>query len=808
MGGAWAAEGYAIRIADDAADESPAVASECENDDQGGEEQSDGPALFWTQSLNALFREASFLQDESPWAIPRARTARTELPAAAAEVSADLFGGTGIALSLLPERRRFYTVGVGADVVTGVESVTRAATDAGNLLGKSQATRGLNVQRRNPVISDPRIRGSRVGSLAASGSYWVPARIDLDTVLSKIDSRLLSDVVAVKGPYAARYGPGLSHLDVDLLASPRYEDGFQVHGLTGVDYKVNGEGWYGRQMLWGGSNDWGFRAAYGHRTGNDYTSGSGIGVPSSYNSRDANVALGGDLSDSQSVEFNYLRLDQTDVELPGQAFDIDFLVTDGYDVVYVAEDQEWFDRQELQVWYNRTRFEGSAQNAGKRRQFPYYNYVNFVGNTDVDSMSTGARLATTWGDADCEQVTAGVDLRYLKQELNEITSGRVGFNFWRDANSPIPESYEVNPGLYCEYSAPVGDSWTVEAGVRADAMVAEVTDDPAKLASLGTQSKPNNPISLADILGTSDFDRTWAAWAAYVSAQYELNPTTKLELATGYAERFPSLTELYAAETFMFVLQNGLNTVTGDPRLDTERGLQADLGLRLDTGRFRGRIGGFHLWVWDYITFENLGIVRGPPAGQIEQVQLKYVNTGLATFVGGELYGEYDWTGWLTPFATLSYVDGRDRTRNGTFATSQSAPGQPSQRWPGLARGTFSGITGGDEEPLPSISPLESRLGFRLHQAGASPRWSVELSARLVDDQDRVATSLLETPTPGFTVWDLRTYWRATERWLLIAGVENFTDRNYREHLDFRSASGVQMYQPGISFYFGGEVTY
>jgi outer membrane receptor protein involved in Fe transport len=258
----------------------------------------------------------------------------------------------------------------------------------------------------------------------------------------------------------------------------------------------------------------------------------------------------------------------------------------------------------------------------------------------------------------------------------------------------------------------------------------------------------------------------------------------------------------------MFVLQNGLNTVTGDPRLDAERGLQVDVGWRLDNGRFRGRIGGFHSWVWGHITFENMAIVRGPPSGQIEQEQLKYVNTGLATYLGGELAGEYDWNDWLTPFATLSYVDGRDRTRNGAFATSPSAPGQPSERWWGLSRGAFSGITGAAEEPLPGISPLESRLGFRLHQPGTSPRWSVELSARVVDRQDRVATSLLETPTPGFAVWDVRSYWQATDRWLLIAGIENFTDRNYREHLDFRSQSGIQMFQPGITSYFGSEVTY
>ena len=138
--------------------------------------------------------------------------------------------------------------------------------------------------------------------------------------------------------------------------------------------------------------------------------------------------------------------------------------------------------------------------------------------------------------------------------------------------------------------------------------------------------------------------------------------------------------------------------------------------------------------------------------------------------------------------------------------------GQPlkntSVRVPGLPRGSFSGIVGAAEEPLPGILPLESRVGLRLHQACPRPRWSVELSARIVDSQYRVASSLLESPTEGFTVWDLRSYWQPTDRLLLVAGVENFTDMNYREHLDFRSPSGNAVYQPGANFYFGSELTY
>ena len=171
----------------------------------------------------------------------------------------------------------------------------------------------------------------------------------------------------------------------------------------------------------------------------------------------------------------------------------------------------------------------------------------------------------------------------------------------------------MNPGLFLEYATPLDNAWRVTAGARVDYASAEVIADPSELASLGTRSTADNPISLADILGTGDMDPDFLLGAAYVTGQYSINDCWTAEAAVGYAERPPVLTELYAAQTFMFVLQNGVNTVTGDPRLNKERLCQIDVGLQLDNGWLRGRIGGFYGWAWDYITFENLGIVRSPP---------------------------------------------------------------------------------------------------------------------------------------------------------------------------------------------------
>jgi outer membrane receptor protein involved in Fe transport len=723
-------------------------------------------------------------------------------PQAARQVSANLFGEVG--QSLLSLQRRVGAA-PNADIVFGLEAGTRVTTDAGSLLGKSPSILGVGVQRRTPIVSDPRIRGSRVGQLAASGSYWLPARIDLDTILSKIDSRIIDDITVIKGPYSARYGPGFDFVDVQLAQSPRYENGFQSHGSTSVDYQVNGQQWYGRQSLWGGGSDWGFRTGYGHRTGNDYVSGDGTEIPSSYKSRDIDLALGADLTADSSLEFNALRLDQTDVEYPGQAFDMDYLVTDGYDLEYALQDTPYFDRLVISAWYNRTRFAGNAQAPGKRRQFPFFDLINYQGFTDADLRSTGYSAAVTRGEDGDPQLTAGVDLRHVNQELNEISSGRIGFNVFQDANSPIPKSRSTNPGIFLEHVRPLSDRVQVTCGARVDWVAANVIDDPAKLSQLGLQQPQS---SLAEILGSGEFAQSFTPWSVYVTGTYEPCPHWNLTAAAGRAVRPPSLTELYASETFLFLLQNGQNVVTGDPQLRSERLWQLDLGMSCEYDRFRAGVNGFYGWINDYITYENIGVYRGPPANQVEQVILKYVNTDLATLAGFEFYTEYDANRWLTPFATLKYIEGRDLTRNGDFATRRASPGQPSQQVPGLARGFYSGVGGPSAEPLPSILPLESRLGLRLHQACPEPSWGLEFSARFVADQNRIATSLMETRTPGFTLFDLRGFWRASDHLLCIAGVENFSDRNYREHLDFRSENGISLLQPGINFYFGSELTY
>jgi len=615
------------------------------------------------QSLG-MVEQTSMLQP-TPFLAPRiAQNPAVAATDNAAALASSVFDSPGVERSLL-RQAKLGTSGFGVDYVQGEEGLSNVTTDVGSLLGKSNRALGVNVQRRTPIMNDPRVRSSRIGSLSASGSHWVPARADLDTVLSKIDSRQLSDVVIIPGPYSSLYGPGFQFVDFELTRSPRFSDGYEMHGRSSVDYKSNGGQAFGQQSVMAGDETWGVRGSYAHRGGSDYQSGDGDQIPASYKSREFSLAYGMDLGDGRSIEFSLLRLDQTDVEFPGYVFDIDYLVTDGYTFEFVDEQSTLGDRSETEFWYNRTRLEGNAQSQAKRAQFPLLNRLRYVGTTDVDSMSTGYRQGWTWGEGkENYRFTAGHDLRFVKQELNEISSGTaLGLPIpFTNRNSPIPNSFAANPGLFAEYRETLAETWTFKSGARADFTQTDIVADPQELAGVGLAT---DPAPYSNIVGTDQYQQEFYLMSMYGTLERQINKELTGSLSLGYAERAPTLTELYAAQPFLLLLQNGLNNVTGDPTLDKEKLLQFDVMLDYQNDTFKTGIRGFHAWAFDYVTFEATDVTRGPPNGDIQQVSLRSVNTDLATLAGFESFAELFPQKRLTPFATVRYVDGRDRTRNG-----------------------------------------------------------------------------------------------------------------------------------------------
>lgn len=780
--------------------------AECSDDSVGFEQWvsfDDAPALISIEQAFATDEDwvqpASFLQPPPLLRPQPSILPQTPLPPAGERLARARERDDSL-LGRLRTRSR-PTVGITETLPSS--GTGRTTTDAGSLLRQSSVLGGISTQRRTPIVHDPRVRGSRVGQLASSGSYWLPARIDLTTPLSNFDSQIISEIQVTKGPYDVRQGPGLNFVAVDLVDSPRF-DMSEMHGSTRLDYHTNGKQWHGRQVLQGGSEQWGFQLGYTQRVGSDYATGDGTSIPSSFNSRAWDLAIGRDFSDDRRVEVHALRLDQTDVEFPSQAFDISALGTNGYEVEFTQLNAEFADRLEAEAWFNNTRFAGDTGGQAKRQVFPTYQQLNVNGTTAVASISTGARIAADWETDTDGLIRAGIDLRHVQQRLDEfVTYRRLGREF--AARSPIPETAITNPGIFVDYSFLPSDDWRLKTGSRIDAVSTNIIDDSLSVRDVGTDdigTPINERQTIQEYFGTTDLNRNYTPWAAFVTSEYQLGDTLSLTIGAGHSERTPSATELYAAQPFMFLLQNGLNTVRGDPHLDTEKQTQIDAGINLDSGRFRAGGRGFYAWINDYITFENIGTVP-LPGNPLAQVNLQYVNTNLATLSGFETQMEFDILPQLTTSASLSYVEGTDQTRNGAFATDEDGV-----KYPGLPRGAFGQATDANKESLPGIVPLEGRLALKLHDNAPLQAWWIELSSRMVAPQNKVAASLFEATSPGFIICDLRGALKVSDHFSTIAGVENLTNASFREHLDFHTVNGLRVLQPGVNFYIGSEFRY
>jgi iron complex outermembrane recepter protein len=753
--------------------------------------------------------------------------APSQTPAATPALAAVPSGLLGSASSQanaasLPAARQEQAATPSASVaIGGAASTVLASTDAGDFLYKSSSVQGVETQKRQPIANETRVRGEHLGEVQtfADGAYWFPARQDLDTFLSKIDSGIIRDAIVIKGPYSVLYGPGLSFIDIETEPTMRSTEGTQWHGRMLSTYRFNGEQLYGRASIWGGGEDWGTRLSYGQRIGNNYRIGAdspaedpaGFAdndhMESRYNARDIDFAFGYDLSPTDHLEFGYLRLDQTGVEFPGQVFDTAFLITNGWRLRYTSENKDLYDLLTVDGWYNRTSLAGNAQTADKRRQIPLLNDINFVGFTDIDEASTGYRAAMTWGRAKCPQLTVGTDFRYLDGALNEFDNVLMTPCNGGAQNFPIPRNHELDFGVFGQYIYPVDECWTLKFGARGDYTGADVDGVPP-----GFDCSTFNQVA-QQVLGTTEFERNIGMWAAFGTSEYKLNQYWTTSAGIGHSERAPTQTELYAMQPFLAVLQQGFTTVEGNPGLAPEKLNQIDLGLRADYGWFRTGVNGFYSFIEDYITYEVEG-----PAKALGSVNLnipganaftvKFVNTEYATLSGFEYYGEVDVTEWMTPFATMALVDGRDYTRDSRGKVVLDATGRPL---PGI------GALGSAEEPLPGIPPFATVLGVRFHEGVRNPRYGLEVDTVMTAHQHRVAESLGEVGSAGWTIVNMRGYWQITKNLLLTGGVDNLFNRLYREHLDLRTGVGIPgvvdgskylglgVFQPGISPYLGIE---
>ena len=358
--------------------------------------------------------------------------------------------------------------------------------------------------------------------------------------------------------------------------------------------------------------------------------------------------------------------------------------------------------------------------------------------TDAFSRTLGGRLEAT-----VSGVTAGVEAyrRYW-----DTTTYLAGMQYKPQASLPGATNDVV--GLFAERSFRLGDSVTLDAGLRWDRASASVDE-----------SKASTDLAWA-YHGTRATGRTDSLPGGSLRARWRAADGLEVSLGAGTAARIPEPQERW------FSLKRMGTDWVGNPGLDPSRNTALDLSASFRAGRLYVSASAFLNEVSDYVVVSDAKKVNVVP-GVMNQAARTYENVD-ARLAGGEATAAVTLTDRLFFSGAVSYVRGTQDAR------------------PEL------GVLSKDLAEMP---PLTGRTSLRWDDG----RFWGEAEGVFAAAQSNVDTDVAEAATPGWGIANLRAG-LAFGRLGLNVGVENVFGRLYSEHLSYQRdpfRSGVKVPEPG-----------
>lgn len=265
------------------------------------------------------------------------------------------------------------------------------------------------------------------------------------------------------------------------------------------------------------------------------------------------------------------------------------------------------------------------------------------------------------------------------------------------------------------------DTWTLELGARAEKQKIDVDAAAAR----------------------PDYEDTAVSLSA--GAVWKFRDDSALAVNVTRTQRNPQAIELYASSGAPHVAAQRFET--GDPDLDKEEAITADLSLRRAGEGIQWTVNAFYNDYRNYIHENPTGVFQ--PTEEGDEFQVFEYTQGGATFHGFEAE------------VTFPLFAAGDRDLKLRLASD-------------YVRGKLD--NGND---LPQIPPLRFGAGLHYEQGG----WYIGLEAYYYDRQDRIAAN--ELPTESFTLVDLDTSYRlpmGNSHALLFLRGTNLLDEAARQH--------------------------
>jgi iron complex outermembrane receptor protein len=611
---------------------------------------------------------------------------------------------------------------------------------------------GNDAVRRGPLGLDPAVRGLReteVGAYIDGARVFPGGPARMDSQLGHVDPTSMAKMQVVQGPYALTWGAG--NLTAIRVETPEFlqADGVSASLGAGFDSNRNAADVSGTLSGRGGGVAYWTHGAY--RTGNSYKSGDGTEIPADFTSGEGRVKLGFDTGTGSLLTLSGGYQGQGPVEFAGRLLNAKFFHVPTASARWQLERAQGvlssFDVQGYfgKVTHGMTNDGKPTAEDNPDRIPPFALDVG----ADAESTTWGGRAAASLRAANDWSFEVGGDY-YLKIQNALRTVERQSNNMLLFEDVIWPDAHISDGGLFGKATKAIGENVSVSASIRLD------------LVSASGDSSIVSDFFLENTV--AQLDQSETNFSAAVSAAFALSRNWTLSLGVGSVVRTADALERYSVR-FPASKAQMANEVLGDPGLAPERSTQGDIWLDAAYERVTFSFNGFYRGIDDYITLiPDEDLPKRLPLSPLPVY--RYIN-GNATYWGLETSASFLLSHTLTLMAGVDYLWGED-----TFL----------------------------EEPALGVTPFGGSLGLRYDHPG--DRWYLQGLVQGRADQDRVATIKGEVPTEGYALGDIRGGVLIFKNLLLDAGVENFWNQQYVNHLNTKNPfNGQQIPEPGIIFF-------
>ena len=638
---------------------------------------------------------------------------------------------------------------------------------------------GISLFRDGGWSTSVNIRGlgeNRMVSLVDGNR--IETASDLVAGLSMFDVNEIERVEIIKGAASSIFGTGALGGVVNILTQKgRYYDKPTIHGSAlGVYQTVN-------QMLGthvdleSGSKAWKVRVSGGYRTAGNYRTPDGEQPNSQFNDRDVNATVGIRPFKNHELEINAQHFQAFNVGIPGGA-----PFGPAAKATYPEEK-----RQLVSAKYSIRNLLPGMDELSLR---VYHQYilrdVEMIPNTPPVVSGNiritanrivpkgmhntgGAVLESRWKTGGKGSLVAGIDLwqrkletsreKYVTQDILDAFQQVKSTVQVIRSEKPNPDSKFGSGGLFVQHESKLlEDRLELTVGARLDRI--RVTNDTGlDPFGLTVGGVVKDPVPNQRIVFPADTVGAWS-WSANAGALFHLFKNLDLTANIGRSFRSPSLEERFK------YIDLGSKVKLGDPNLKPEKGIFADLGMRIWKDRLQVQVNGFVNYLTDMIV-EAPGIFiyswnTGADAGLTDTLPaLKNANVDRALLAG------FDASAHVQPF------------RNSVL----------------FARAAYvRGINTTSGTDLPLIPPFSAACGLRYSFPGI---FTLEWTTGWTAAQNRIAAG--ETATESYWLSDFSLYSASRQfgatSFQLFAGVDNVFNESYRNHL--ATNRGMILTEPG-----------